>query len=264
MNKLYENRLLALCKKIYPSTLRTDAIVGFSNDTRLFAIRNRMEQGKEILKKHRNLIEINVKALKKYVPFNKFVVIKTFSLYPHTTHDIDVVFKSNTNLVKLKQGLDRALSKKNIIDLHEHISWTDSQEISDDFFWSHLESYRFGTTKILVPDTTLDALIRIAHIPFETGSIRFGELLHIYKQLQNADREILRVEAVRCGWPRTFHRMLLALDQIHMILFGKSMSRPIVFPYRIPVSILAGAVIEKRAWKKLWGARHILRERLGL
>lgn len=259
MKRHYLNHVLTVCKKIYPLSFRIDVIPQLANDPDQFVRKNRLEPGKQEYEKFIVLVKRNIANLEKYVPKDSFALIKTFSSYPHVTHDIDVVVKK-TNLGTLKHTLDERLGAENIIDLHDHVSWTDSPEVSTDFFWNHLAIHKMGC---LVPDETLDALIRIAHIPFETGMIRFGELLHIYRQLKLADPDVLEKEAARCGWPKTFHRMTRVLSQLHEVLFTTG-STSVHFPYRVSLSVLAGAVLEKHAWKKLWGARYILKERLGL
>jgi len=72
------------------------------------------------------------------------------------------------------------------------------------------------------------------------------------------------------GWPRTFRRTVRILAALHESLFNarlhgadaSPLKGSIHFPYRIPYLVLAGAVLEKRAWNKLWGARYVLKDRL--
>ncbi len=214
---------------------------------------------------YQSQVKSSLYSLRKLLQLHDFAVIKTFSSYPHLTHDLDVVVDPDIDLSSLENKLMVSKLREVEIDLHSKVSWTGKSEVSDDFFWKHLQEFEFGGVKIQVPDATLDVLIRIAHLPFEVGFIRFGELLHIYHQLQLVDRSILEIEAKSCGWHLTYQQMMKVLDNLHEKIFDQSeLDMKISFPYHLPVGLLGLAVVEKRAWKKIWGARYVIRDRLGL
>lgn len=102
----------------------------------------------------------------------------------------------------------------------------------------------------------------MAHLPFEQAEIRLGELLHIFKQSKKVHWEILEKEAVLNGWGSTFRRTKALFNSLHERLFKKT--DYIHFPYRVSFVSLAQAVIEKKAWNKIWGARYVIKDRLGL
>ena len=203
--------------------------------------------------------------VKKVLGKEPFLVIKTFSSYPRITSDLDVVVKKKSLLkkIKIKAPLE--------IDPHYKISWTNSPEISNNFVWNNIKNYNYQGINLLVPNNQLDTLIRIAHIPFETGEIRQEELLHIFRQSKNIDWKILQKEVRKCGWPKTFKRMINLLNKIHCTLYdqplmGKKcrqkLKKILYFPYQLPLFFLAQTVWEKRAFKKILGARYIIKDRL--
>lgn len=289
MGNKYLEHFIFISHKIYPQKLKEGSlaeleadVIGFCEKNRFahyFAyayshvsstkiLRKLLDEYSEYLKNRAH----NLEVLHKVLPSRDFAVIKTFSSYPHMTHDIDIVIRPSNKLEYFHETLQAILGDDNRVDFHTKVSWTRSQEVSDEFFWKHVVSRKIGNIYIIIPDTLLDALIRIAHIPFEQGCIRYGELLHLFRQLKRLDSTLLESEAKRCGWVKTYQRMMELLNTLHEDMFGLSISgdvvskaqRNIVFPVRVPLALLAGAIIEKRAWGKLWGARYILKDRMGL
>lgn len=289
MGANYLNHFVSISNTLYPQKLNISSLAGLEADVIGFCQNNRFAHyfalsftntvSNTVLRKLRDEYseylknrENNLEALHKALPSRDWAVIKTFSSYPHLTHDIDIVIRPCNKLELFHETLQSILGEDNCVDLHTRVSWTRSQEVSDDFFWKHVVSKKFGEIYIYMPNTILDVLIRIAHIPFEQGCIRFGELLHLFRQLRKIDSTLLKNEANICGWGKTYTRMMELFNTLHEDIFGMSISgrvvskelRSVVFPVRVPFALLAGAIVEKRAWGKLWGARYILKDRMGL
>jgi len=288
--------LLNLCQKIYgPREISEKSIDAGKNVNQLveFARKNRLahylalEYSKSFAENdiwkdisNKLICEYNdyeknlrnaLEATKNILGEERFMIIKTFSSFPHLTNDLDVLvpdFKIAEE--SHKEVLDKKSSLP--IDINTKVAWGKADAVSNDFVWNNTQEFNFEGIGFLIPSPALDAIIRIAHIPFEVAHIRLGELLHIYKQLSLSDWTILEDEAKLMGWPKTFGRMLSILELLHRKLFKTpffqkgimpaSCTDNIGFPFRLPVSILAGGVIEKRAWRKLFGARIIIKNRL--
>ena len=256
--QLLKEKLLDLCQKIYPLRIIEDSIsLGKTTDDILeFAKSNRLAHylalecnfWPELITEHNDYQKKIKKALqivKGVLGKEPLIVIKTFSSYPHFTSDLDLIVKDS----KTAQRLRKVMSKKKIelpieIDISSKISWTDEEEISNQFVWNNTQKYSFDKIDFLVPNPQLDVLIRIAHIPFELAEIRLGELLHVYKQSFQIEWKILEAEAKSMGWPKTFKKMTEMLELLHQTLFGKpfleksgrqisSMSN-LKFPFQIP------------------------------
>ncbi len=94
--------------------------------------------------------------------------------------------------------------------------------------------------------------------------------MHIFNQASLFEWAILEQEAKLMGWSKTFERMTDLLEHLHKNLFGFPFKSSYVreiqsttgisFPYRLKISVLAKAVVEKRAWKKIYGGRFILKD----
>ena len=226
-----------------------------------------------------------LKLLSGFLGTESWALIKTISSYPHYTSDIDVLFFKN----HVAEGLDLKLSESHLdldqvgrpfgvnfldieIDPQYKVSWTNSDDVSLDFILKNLVQSNLDGIKYFQPNAICDVLIRIGHMPFEQATIRLGELLHIYASLKGVNVNEMRAEALRCGWLRTFDSTFSLLNQIHCDLYGfkipayeKYLSKSNAswnFPYPLPYLLMAQGVFEKRAFKKIWGARYILRDRL--
>jgi len=199
----------------------------------------------------------------------QFMVIKTFSIFPHLTGDLDVVVKD----LKIAKELTKKISnKKNLlpVDITTQVSWRGADAVSDDFVWNNRQRFTFEGIDFFIPNSMLDTIIRIAHIPFELAHIKLGELLHLYRQASSFDWKILENEARLMNWPKTFKKMSDILEILHCELFKTPLFEKditpisyignIKFPFRLPVSILAGGIVEKRTWKKIFGARFIIKD----
>lgn len=213
---------------------------------------------KELLNEYEDYVDKVYKSLKKlktYFKTTSFMVIKTFSSYPHITSDIDIITKENLG----------TLNKKKVklsfpFDINSKISWTYDEEISHKFIWNNTKYLNFKGMKILVPNPNLDILIRMAHLPFEQGEMRLGELLHIFSQFSYVNWELLEQESLLNNWSKTFNRTRELLNHLYDSLFLNK--NKVNFPYHLSYFLLARAVIEKRAWKKILGARYIIKDRL--
>jgi hypothetical protein len=72
------------------------------------------------------------------------------------------------------------------------------------------------------------------------------------------------------GWPKTYDRVLILLNSLHNNLYHKPFISKVkliklnhvIFPFRLSYWHLFQAVIEKKAWNKIWGARFIIKDRL--
>jgi len=180
----------------------------------------------------------------------------------YTIAVIDIKTLRQKDSIELKRAVSK-IKKTNFplkTDVNNRISWTEDEEISREFVWKNVEEYDFHGIKILVPNPDLDVLIRLAHLPFEQAEIRLGELLHIYRQAKTVNWERLQKEAERNHWLKTFERVRLLLNKLHDGMFNKQ--RPIRFPYRLSFFLLVQAIIEKKAWRKIWGARYVIKNRL--
>lgn len=289
-NYVLKEELLNLCGKIYgPKEISKESIDIGENIEQIirFARRNRLahylalesaelsagdkdrDHTREALISEYNDYEKNlidaIREVKDVSGEEPFIVVKTFSAFPHLTHDLDVVVKDAKTAEKIS-GRKSLLP----VDVNTAISWGGADAVSNDFVWNNVRKFTFAGIDFFVPNHALDALIRIGHLPFEVAQIRLGELLHIYRQLSSFDWTILKSEAELMGWPRTFNKMVDVLEMLHYKLFDASLFRKkavpvsyadnVEFPFRLPIGILAGGVIEKRAWKKIFGARFILKD----
>lgn len=223
-------------------------------------------------------------ALHQVADGEPWLLIKTVSGYPHYTSDIDVLVQDkiteerfNKQLVFSRWNREASGSLKAgflpiDIDMQSRISWTDSEEMSADFVWKNSVHSDLEGIPFKQPNKLCDTLIRIGHIMFELAEVRLGELLHIYQQSVDLDWSMLEAEATANAWPKTYRYIARLLCAMHVKLFdrplcnlvdpGLKLTEQIHFPYRIPYHILASAVVEKRAWKKLWGARYLLKDRI--
>ncbi len=204
-----------------------------------------------------------------------FMVIKTFSCYPHITSDLDVLVQ-DTRTKEKSQKIIEELCKNEPegieIDINHEISWSGANAVSKKFTWDNTQEIEFEGLRIPVPNAQLDTIIRIGHMAFELAQIRLGELLHMFRQSETFEWSIIEEESRRMKWPKTFKRLENILDRMHMILFNEAFlnKRPsqkeaygiTEFPYQLPYSFLALAVIEKRAWNKVYGGRYIIKDRI--
>lgn len=269
-SKEVKEKLLSLCQKIYPKKISEKALSLGNNSQAVldFAKRNRLAHFlaqefnlypalvKEYQDYKKKLVN-SLKKIKKQLGGKEFIIIKTFSSFLHLTSDVDVLVKDKNRKYPIH------LEGKNFLFIHleNKISWGGADAISADFAWQNTQKLRFEGFNFLVPNPKLDVLIRIGHLPFEEAKIRLGELLYIYKQSSSLDWQILEKEAKKMGWPKTFAKTKELLKNLHESLFRKPAKNPLKFPYQLPLSLLVGGVIEKRAWRKIWGGRLIIKDR---
>jgi hypothetical protein len=210
--------------------------------------------------------------LKKLLGEEQFLVIKTFSAFPHLTGDLDVLLEDTKLIVAFRKEA-AGLKEEDFlsIDISGEVSWGGAHAVSNDFIWHNTRDFSSEGINMLIPNPALDTLIRLAHIPFELAQIRLGELLHMYKQISTLDKALLRDEAIRMKWPRTFERVWQLFESMHYSLYKIPLpagTKPVKevaefnFPFDLPYFLLAQAVIEKRAWGKLLGARFIIKDRV--
>ncbi|MCD6094285.1 MAG: hypothetical protein J7J51_05835 [Candidatus Omnitrophica bacterium] len=295
-NNLY-NVFLGLCKEIYNPKEGTIHLNGVNKDIKSifnYAYKNRLVHHLALNYKdkfkgdnksyistfvseynnYKKAIRDSITIIKEYMKEQPFIIIKTFSSYPHLTNDIDVVVE-NENIAK---NLNKKLLKyKGIfpVDVNTEISWRGADAISNGFIWRNIEKFSFEGISFFVPNPQLDVLIRMAHVPFELAVVRLGELLHIYRQISFSSVDIsnLKREVELMNWRKTFNKMLYIFDILHFSLFDTpffaklryhslafSSSGKIEFPYRVPISILIQGVVEKKAWKKISGARFLIKD----
>ncbi|MBM3249789.1 MAG: hypothetical protein FJZ09_02950 [Candidatus Omnitrophica bacterium] len=280
--------LVSLCEKVYcPEGARLNTSIFKDSEKGLidFSRKNRLEHYLALEYPDLNLKEpvseyesykdklVNsLRWLKKLLGDEKFLIIKTFSAFPHLTSDLDVLLKDTKFISRARKEAAKLKKEEFLaIDISTEVSWGGAHAVSNDFIWKNTRDFRFEGISLLIPDSVLDTLIRLAHIPFELAEIRLGELLHMYKQISLFDHALLREEAERMGWPRTFERVWRIFEALHRSLYkmplaaGSKPDKVIAvpdFPFALPYFLLAQAVVEKRAWGKLAGARFIIKDRI--
>ena len=256
-----------LCYSIYPKTI-TASLMQKDRELYPFLKKNRLDhyfaltldKKNETIKEYdlyKNKISTSLKIVKERLKGKQYLVIKTFSCYPHITSDLDIIIKESIATEKYNN-----LHLPIAYDISNSISWTNSPEISSNFIWSNILKYNFDNNQFFVPNSDLDVLIRMGHLPFEQAEMRLGELLHIYSQFNKVNWIVLEKEASDNGWKNTFQKTKHLLEMLHTKLFYTSDF--VGFPYRLSFTLLTQAVIEKKAWKKIWGARYIIKDRLGV
>jgi len=296
-SELYQS-VLNLCYKIYNPGVKfkniflfrqrsLNFIIKFLEENRLehyFALENykKYERNDRLENYLQNLVfeykeyESNLKkyfiAIRDILKNRDFLVIKTISVYPHTTSDVDILVRDVDSLATLSGGLKQLnIGFNPPIDISTTISWGGVYPIEKDFIWNNRTDYSFSGVDIYIPNQELDILIRLAHVPFELAQLRLGELLHIFKQSAGIDWKILEYEAEKNRWPKTFNKIKVLLQRIHIFLFGIPFFKDETindyqsiydFPFQVPFSLLLSAVIEKRAWNKVWGGRFIVKDRI--
>lgn len=269
-----EKKIKDLCVSIYPLQMKVPLPVPQEDDQYYEYLKsNRLVHLTNTYKKEYETYLSNcineLNKVKMILKDNPFIVIKTFSSYPHTTSDIDVVVKTDKITHEAKQKLIQYEPLPIMIDINSTITWTYTREISDTFIWNNTKEMQLDDLSILVPNDTLDTLIRIGHIPFELAELRLGELMHIFNTSKHIDWQVMRDEAKRMKWPQTFQRMEYLLNGVHFQLYGQYLSDAKIknhinnlnFPYRLSYVELFRAFMEKRAWKKLKGAKYVIRDR---
>lgn len=287
-------QLLETCCAIYPVPIKLLLDVGdttvqfydFLEQNRLsciFAIKN--TNNKSVNSKFQNHLTQTRKRYSKYqkdiiaalnvvctiTDSSNFMVVKTFSNYPHLTSDLDLVFRSENEAKRVGQILSKNQDKPAmLIDIQYNLTWTNKKEVCQEFIWKNTKKHRLANMTLTIPNPDLDLLIRFAHIPFEMGKIRLGELLHMYRQAKFVNWEKLEKEAQHMGWLKTYKRMHTLFNHLHFTLFNKplfknsaelQLAETIHFPYNLSYWFLLLSVIERRAWYKLWGGRYILIDR---
>lgn len=254
-----------LCYSIYPKTI-TASLIHEDSDLYPFLKKNRLDhyfaftfdKKNETVKEYteyKEKISASLKIVKERLKEKQYIVIKTFSCYPHITSDLDIIIKKSDATEKYND-----LHLPIAYDISNSISWTNSPEISSNFIWRNIQKYNFDSNQVFIPNPDLDVLIRMGHLPFEQAEMKLGELLHIYAQFDKVNWVLLEKEASDNGWENTFQKTKDLLKTLHAKLFESSDF--VDFPYRLSYVLLAQAIIEKKAWKKLWGARYIIRDRL--
>lgn len=289
-----ENRLLALCSMIYPKKIingkirigkNFNDIVNFTKKNRLdyffsqkfkntytiditkYYILNNIQNE---FKKYMNIIDNTINKIAQKSGKSPVLIIKTFSSFPHKTSDIDMIINDKSIAIKIMSVINKNI--KFPIDIKDTISWTTSDEIRRKFIWENIIPYKADKYKnIFKPNVDLDILIRLGHITFEEGKIRLGELLHIFKYVKDVDWKKLHKEVKKCGWNKSFNYMLKIINNLHNKMYGEKLfskyniynndNEILEFPYKIPYKILIHALIEKKAWKKIYGARYIMKDR---
>ena len=194
-------------------------------------------------------------------PHRRYSVIKTFSSYPHTTSDIDVLIEDDNDA-----AYPIHIKETNLWPLHiqNKISWLGAQAVSNEYAWAQQTKKKFFNTIVPVPNDNLDYIIRMGHIPFEVANIKLGELLHIYRLSATIDTTSVEKEVQRMKWDHTYGAMKHIIDDLRQYLYKKTgeRSKYIRLPYHVPLIVLLRAVIEKKAWRKIFGARFIIKDRL--
>ena len=262
-----------------------DSAINFLKDNRLihyFAIKFKEKYKRNVkiiysiqeYELYKRNLRMNLEIICSLIKDSPFIVIKTISSYPHTTSDLDILVKEKSLASYIKNRMAHFKYISDLpIDVSDNICWGGVVPIHNDFIWSNVKEINIDGIFIKIPNSYLDTLIRIAHIPFELSVIRLGELLHIYKISKDLDWEILEKEAELMGWLKTFKRMKYILEELHYALFAINffkdtpliMKRKIYnFPYYLSFNFLLKAVLEKRAWRKILGARYIIKDRLQL
>jgi len=292
-NQVLKEKLLNLCQKIYCHRILEETVRFGKNadDTIEFAKRNRLAhflalEYSQLFEKdkkwndicrsliaeydeYKKKIKNSIKKIQQILNGKEFMIVKTFSSFPHLTGDIDVLVKDLKD-----EKFPIHIEDQDLWPIHieNKISWMGADAVSNDFAWHNTQRFVFEGLDFLVPNPQLDTAIRLGHMPFEVAHIKLGELLHIYNQAFLFDWAILENEAKLMGWPKTFKKMSDILELLHQVLFKTPFLRKskmsispkykIEFPFELPFSVLAGGVIEKRAWKKIYGARFVIRERI--
>ena len=222
---------------------------------------------------YKNKLANSIKKVTKCAGKTPFLVIKTFSCYPHITSDLDILvmnIQAEDRLISALKNLHWQNPEEIEIDVNHEISWSGADAVSHKFIWDNTRQMEFEGINFLVPNSKLDILIRIGHMAFELAQVRLGEILHIFRQAKEIDWDEIATEAEYMGWPKTFRKLSNILNQIHKTLFdepflnthnNKKIYNKINFPFQLPYAILLLGVIEKRAWGKIYGGRYIVKDR---
>ncbi len=211
-----------------------------------------------------------------HVGRNQWMVIKTLTSIPYFTHDIDILVKNKKSLNYLKKQQRKALSVPTGLDINYQISWTGKPEINNDYAFSNSVVLKKYGTSILVPNHKLDFLIRVGHLPFEQAQLSLFEALYLFKlytKLSKLDKTDIFKEVVKNHWSQTYIRTLKLLSELHFDLFHEPLDpeyqipktykyNQISWPYRLSYIALFKAVLEKKAWHKVMGARYLIKDRL--
>ncbi len=301
--------LRRVCGEIYspggvlPESLKigetTGAVIGFARLNRLAhylalradpagAAEPELEKLRGEYRRYREQLKAALAAVADGLDREPYIVIKTVSSFPHPTNDLDVIvkdlslagritgrefFPDGATHLATDERRDRREGRL-LLHFGIDITWTGVKAVSDRLLWSDLQTASLDGREFPVPSPLTDILIRIGHAAFETGHLKLGELLHIFRLAADADWTALDREAGQMGWPRTFGKMTDLLEFLHRALFRRPFLDPdtavsprdprerISFPVELPLSLLAGGVVEKRAWRKLAGAKYIIKDRL--
>src|SRR3989338_5998126 len=235
-NSQIKSLLFKTCSRIYPKKLKSknlylpkdkSAIINFIRENRIihalsdwyldaFLDDKVMYYLFRQFKEESDLFQRQINDAIKQLLFQTkkpFAVIKTFSVYPHTASDVDIVTKDENEEKKIKTWLSKQRVENTLTtDVSHKVSWTDSEEVSPVFFWKNITKKTIKGQTIIVPNNDLDVLIRLAHIPFELSLIRLGELMHIFQVSKRVDWNRLKNEAKKNGWEQTFVRMTALLN----------------------------------------------------
>ncbi|MCR4329311.1 MAG: hypothetical protein NUV65_02075 [Candidatus Roizmanbacteria bacterium] len=260
-NKIYNKNIVASLLRNNPKKTYIERFVEENRLECLLPTLTNPLYKNECSKYMKNLMNV-LEVFKKMVGKKKFIIIKTLSSYPHITSDIDIVMEEREDVLEISKKIS-FLKLPIEVDINSVISWTPSQEISKRFIWNNIQYHYLDGEKYLVPNPNLDTLIRIGHVPFELAEIRLGELLHIFSQMSKIDMSALKVEAKKMGWINTFNNMVFIINSLYKSLYSET-GRYISFPYKLSYLTLFKAMVEKKAWYKIWGARYIIRDRLGI
>ncbi len=278
-NNSHEEQVKNLCYKIYPKKIAAALQVptkpsSFHDYLRMNRMSHMIEEFADEYRIFKQNFVDELKLIEKIIGKKKFMIIKTLSSYPHITSDIDVLTTTKQLAEEAKKKLPHDKDLPIPIDVNNIISWTNTEEISHKFIWQNIQEIVFEKQSFLVPNTKLDTLIRIGHIPFELAEVRLGELMHIFNASKNIDWDILYREAKEMKWEQTFNRMQDKIEELHVALYGESFftqnnkikihSDELYFPYRMSYLDLGLAMVEKKAWEKIKGARYIIKDQIQL
>jgi hypothetical protein len=154
------------------------------------------------------------------------------SLPPEKHHDLDILIKPGKP-----------------IHVHEEIEWGGVRAISNEFMWKHALNKEYNGEFYIIPDELCSTFLDLAHSIFETGRLLLKTIIEI-NTLTGKEIIDLREEAKKMGWVNTFDKLLMVIPHVDEDDFD------------IPLMLLAYGIWETKAFRKLWGARYILWERL--
>ena len=176
---------------------------------------------------HNSLSELN-----EVFDGDEYLLIKTYRKYPYVTHDTDIIVKDITTAkLKLKkadfiveEGWERYKAeafKEGMlpIGLHERISWGPITVLDEEILWDESRIVSINDIAVNVPSVEGDLLTYLGHILFEQYSIPLGEFLYLYSISENADWDIILVQAEKYGWLLSLKKLLAKMNYLHRVIF---------------------------------------------